>query len=75
MMRLHWDSKAYYKGQNYKKKYKKIKFISHDARLLRLYNIGQFGLYKTRDLKIRVWRKDRYNTRDLKILNILTDWW
>ena len=46
----------------------------YNTGLLGLYNTGQSGLYNTRDLKICVWRKDRYNTRDLNILNILTAW-
>ena len=53
-----------------------IRFTGGDYNtgLLGLYNTGQLALFNTRNLKIWVWRKDRYNTRDLKILNILTDW-
>ena len=74
MMRLHRDSVAYYRGQIIKKNIKRLSLspMMHD--FWGFITSDNLGSIKPGDLKIRVWRKDRYNTRDLNILNILTDW-
>ena len=49
--------------------------VNNNTGLFELYKNGLLGLHNTGELKIWVWRNNRYKTTDFKIVNVWTDWY